>query len=129
MSKCKDCAVGLLGVCNVDFCRAEREVLVEEVRRFAERHGHTLTEFIKVEGYPIWQARCVRCGLSAAINLDPLPNEAIIYGEALTADCPEIDVDSYHRDQQEEIEHELAGGYEELWIERLQIIITRDEAD
>jgi len=91
MSKCRDCVVGLLGVCGVDYCRQEREVLIEQARQAAERRGHSLTEFVKVRNYPIWEALCVRCGRLAAINLDPVPNEADIYGEALAVNCPEID--------------------------------------
>jgi len=91
MSKCKDCVVGLFGVCGVDYCRQEREVLTEEAQQTAEQCGHTLTEFVKIKDYPIWEARCVRCERLAAINLDPPPNEPDIYGEALAVNCPEID--------------------------------------
>jgi hypothetical protein len=89
MSRCKDCVVGLLGACGTDYCGPERTALIEEAQRSAEQRGHTLAEFVKVKDYPIWQARCVRCGRLAAINLDPSPDEADIYGEALTVVCPE----------------------------------------
>jgi hypothetical protein len=87
MQRCKDCvAMGLLGICD-DYCREEREPLIDEARRSAEQHGHTLTEFDKVKDYAIWQAKCVRCGQLAAVNLDPPPNGADIYGEATTITC------------------------------------------
>ena len=88
--RCKDCVVGLFGACGIDHCRQEREALIEQARRLAEQHGHTLAEFVKVKSYAIWQARCVRCGQSAAINLNPSPNEPDVYGEAVTTNCPEI---------------------------------------
>jgi len=91
MRKCKNCVVWLLGVCGMDYCRQEREVLIEQAQRFADQRGHTLTEFVKVKGYAIWQARCVRCDWPAAINLDPPPNEPDIYGKAVTTNCPEMD--------------------------------------
>jgi hypothetical protein len=126
MLRCKNCVVGLLGVCSEDYCLPEREWPTAEARRSAEEHGHTLTEFIKVEDHPIWQARCARCGRLAAVNLDPLPGEPDIYGEALTVNCPEID--GLH-DRPEDIEREPTGGPGELlWIERLKGA-TRDEAD
>lgn len=128
MPKCKNCVVGLFGVCSEDFCRPEREGLVEEAQRSAEQHGHTLTEFVKIEDYPIWQARCVRCGQLAAINLDPLPNEPDVTGEALTVNCPEVDGARHYQVHQEEMNHELLEDAEELWIKRLRET-THDEAD
>jgi hypothetical protein len=91
MIKCKNCVVGLLGVCSEDYCRQEREVLIEQAQQAAEQGGHTLTEFIKVKDYAIWQARCVGCNWLAAINLNPPPNEADVYGEAVTTACPEFE--------------------------------------
>ena len=93
MGKCKNCLVGLFGGCRLDYCSAEREGLIEEAEQSAERHGHALAAFIKVRDYPIWQARCIRCGRSAAINLDPAQGEPDVYGEAVTADCLEADTE------------------------------------
>ena len=103
MSKCKDCVVGLLGVCGIDYCRQEREVLIEEAQQAAEQRGHSLTEFVKVKDHPIWEARCVRCGQLAAIHLDPVPNEADITGEALAGHCPEIDSEQSGATSEEEM--------------------------
>jgi hypothetical protein len=89
--ECKNCVVGLFGVCN-DYCRPEREGLIEEAQQLAEQHGHSLGEFIKVKDHPIWEARCVHCGQMAAINLDPPVSQPDVYGTALSADCTEIDV-------------------------------------
>jgi hypothetical protein len=92
MITCKNCVVGLFGMChNMEFCRLEREILMEQAQQSAEQRGHTLAEFVKVKGCAIWQAQCIRCDWLAAINLDPPPNEADIYGEAVTTACPEID--------------------------------------
>jgi hypothetical protein len=91
MKKCKNCVVGLFGACGIDYCYSEREGLIEEAQRFAEQRGHSLAEFVKVQDYPIWQARCVRCGQLAAINLDPASNEPDVYGEAASVTCPETD--------------------------------------
>lgn len=90
MQKCKNCVVKLFGVCN-DYCRPEREALIEEALRSAEQRGHVLAEFVKVKDYPIWEARCVRCGQLVAVNLDPPPNQPDVYGEAVTLNCTEID--------------------------------------
>jgi hypothetical protein len=128
MALCKNCVVGLLGVCSEEFCRPEREGLIEEAQRSAEQHGHTLTEFIKVEDYPIWQARCVRCGQLAVIRLDPLPNEPDIYGEALAVNCPELGDESHYPDGREEIDRELVEDAEDSWIKRLREM-RHDEAD
>ncbi|NIV30725.1 MAG: hypothetical protein GWN58_14865 [Anaerolineae bacterium] len=88
MKRCKNCVVGLFGACGIDYCRSEREGLIEQAQRSAEGRGHSLAEFVKVPDYPIWQARCVRCGQLAAINLDPAPNEPDVYGEAASVRCP-----------------------------------------
>lgn len=90
---CRDCVVWLLSGCRTDFCWPEREPLMQKARQSAEQGGHTLTEFVKLKGHPIWQAQCARCGRLAAINLDPSPNEACIYGEVFTVNCREIEVE------------------------------------
>ncbi|MFP4343080.1 MAG: hypothetical protein ACLFU8_00170 [Anaerolineales bacterium] len=87
MQKCKDCVVGLLGVCRLDYCRPERQVLIAQALELAEDRGHTLAEFVKVDGCPIWQTRCDRCGREAAINLDPPRGSFPVYGEALKESC------------------------------------------
>lgn len=92
MINCKNCVVGLFGVChNMEFCHVERGILVEQAQQAAEQRGHTLAEFVKVKDYAIWQARCIRCDWLVAINLNPPPNEPDVYGEAVTITCPEID--------------------------------------
>jgi hypothetical protein len=91
MRRCKDCAVGLLGACGIDYCRQEREALIEEALLSAEARGHAFSAFVKVKGQPIWEVRCVHCGRLAAVCLDPAPNEPDVYGEALTTDCPQVD--------------------------------------
>jgi predicted molibdopterin-dependent oxidoreductase YjgC len=95
--RCKDCVVGLLGACGLDYCRQEREALIEEALLSAEARGHALSEFVKVQDHPIWEARCVHCGQLAAVCLDPAPNEPDVYGEALTTDCPKMDPESESR--------------------------------
>lgn len=87
MSKCKDCVASLLGVCRGDFCLPERTALVERASRIADGLGHSLAEFSKVEGQPVWETRCERCGLHAVIGLDPEPGHPAITGGALTDDC------------------------------------------
>jgi hypothetical protein len=87
-NKCKDCVAWLLGGCGTaEYCRPERECLIEEARDLAERGGHMLTEFVHVKGHPIWQAECTRCGQSVDINLDPEPDEACVNGDVLTVAC------------------------------------------
>lgn len=88
MERCKGCVAELLGACREDFCRAEREALIEEAERRARQHGHALGEFVKSKGCPVWRALCIHCGKPVLINLDPVPGEADIYGEALFANCP-----------------------------------------
>ena len=88
--KCKNCVVGLLGTCH-DYCRPEREGLIEEAQRRAEQLGHVLAGFVKVKDYAIWEARCERCGRVAAIALDPPLNEPDVYGEAVVARCTATD--------------------------------------
>ena len=88
MEKCRACVADLLGACHEDFCRTEREALAEEAERRATQHGHTLGEFVKSKGCPVWQAQCIHCGKSAVICIDPMPGEADIDGEAVSARCP-----------------------------------------
>ena len=125
MPSCKDCvAMGLLGVCD-DYCYEERQVLTDQARQSAEQRGHTLTEFIKVKDYAIWEARCVRCGQQATINLDPPPNGADVYGEATTTACPQP-LDELRPDDSKESSQQLRStvvhdqGQEDLasWLGR-----------
>ena len=90
MARCKGCSVGLLGACGVDYCRQEREAMVEQAERLARQYGHALTSFSKVKRYPIWQARCVHCGQRVSLNLDPKPNEPDISGPVVEAECPAL---------------------------------------
>jgi len=89
---CKGCVVPLLTVCK-DYCREERESLIEGANCTAERLGHALGEYVHVEGFPIWQARCQRCGRLVVINLDPAPGELAISGEAVAVKCSADDGD------------------------------------
>jgi len=88
MGQCKDCVVGLFGACRPDYCYGERQGLIEEAEYLATRGGHALGPFDKVKGHPIWRARCVQCGRSAAIALDPAQDEPQVYGDATTTRCP-----------------------------------------
>ena len=74
-------------MCSVDYCRPEREALLERALALATRAGHRLGEFAKVDDYPIWQAGCVDCGRQVSINLDPAPGEEAVYGEAAMLRC------------------------------------------
>lgn len=100
MGKCKDCVVGLFGACgrNADYCRLERETLMDQARSLAGRWGHTLGEFIQVQGYSVWQARCLECGQAAFIDIDPATDGRVVYGDATAGRCPAAsenpDVDS-----------------------------------
>ena len=87
MEECKGCVADVLGACQGDFCRLERDALVENAQRLATLQGHVLGEFVKSEGCPVWQAVCARCGNTAIINIDPVPGEADLSGEALFAPC------------------------------------------
>jgi hypothetical protein len=92
MIRCKECAVGLLGACSLDYCQTEREALIEQARQASEAYGHVLTGFAKVKDYPIWQATCELCGQMAAINLDPPAGQPDVYGEAVASACPDADM-------------------------------------
>jgi hypothetical protein len=87
MRRCKGCVVGAFGACGADYCYGERQGLIEEAEYLATREGHVLGSFEKVEGQPIWRARCVQCGRRAAIALDPARGETQVYGEATTDPC------------------------------------------
>ena len=88
MKRCKNCVVGVFGACGHDYCYGERAGLIEEAEYLATRGGHALGPFDKVRDHPIWRARCLRCGRSAAIALDPAPGELQVYGDATTTLCP-----------------------------------------
>ena len=90
MAKCKNCTVSIFGMCHHDtFCQPERKPFYTQAREAAQRQGHTLGEFAKQEGVATWRAQCVRCGLSAGINLNPAPGEQPVFGDALTTPCSE----------------------------------------
>ena len=86
---CKDidCVVEVIGRCRGDYCVGERRGLIERARREAQRLGHNLSSFEKVEDYAIWQSRCKDCGLEVAITLAAKPGEPEVYGEALSNAC------------------------------------------
>jgi hypothetical protein len=87
MRRCKNCVVGVLGACGPDYCYGERQGLIEEAEYLATRGGHALGSFDKVKGHPVWRARCVLCGRSAAIALDPGMGEPEVYGDATVSPC------------------------------------------
>ncbi|GEM_PF-2344740 len=90
MGRCRDCVVGLFGACgrNADYCRLERETLMDQARSVAGRQGHTLGEFVQVQGYSVWQAQCLECGQSALIDIEPATDSPAVYGEATANRCP-----------------------------------------
>ena len=92
MTRCRECTVGLLGACRLDYCQAEREPLIDQAQQTAEAYGHSLTGFAKVKDHPIWQATCSLCGQVAAINLDPPAGDPDVYGEAVASPCLGADV-------------------------------------
>jgi hypothetical protein len=87
MGGCRDCSVRLLGACHEDYCREEREALIENAVGIAEAHGHALSEFVRIKHHPVWQARCLGCGELARICLDPKPGELDVSGEACETGC------------------------------------------
>ena len=87
MEKCKGCVADVLGACQEDFCRPEREALAEEAERRARNLGHVLGDFVKSKGCPVWQALCIHCNKPVIIDLDPAPGQADIYGEAVVTAC------------------------------------------
>ena len=111
MPRCKNCAVGLLGACSIDYCQQEREVLIDQARQAAESGGHALSSFEKAKDHPIWQATCSRCGQVAAVNLDPPPGERDIYGDAVSGVCPKADLS--------EIEAGIPAPEEDAWYNKL----------
>lgn len=87
MKRCKNCVVGLFRACAPDYCRQERQGLIENAHWFAEQRGHVLSEFIKLDGQPVWQARCVTCGRMVSVCLDPAPGERDLRGGVLEVGC------------------------------------------
>ena len=88
MKRCRNCVTGLFWACGADYCYGERQGLIEEAQWQAEQRGHTLSAFAKDRGVPQWRARCTHCGREAVIRLDPAPDQADVYGEAVRTDCP-----------------------------------------
>ncbi len=95
MGSCRKCSVWHLGVCtDMDYCRAERESLMEGAQQLAEQRGHALTAFVRVEqGLSIFQCQCMHCGKTVVIDVNPDPGEKDMYGEALIIICIEFDGD------------------------------------
>jgi len=90
--RCKDCVARVFGACRGEFCQAERVGLHELAEREAQQRGHELGPFEKVKNYPIWKARCERCGREIAYTLDPGPDEQSIYGHALDGTCSKVEI-------------------------------------
>ena len=95
MGSCRNCSAWHFGVCrDLNYCRAERESLMEGAQQLAEQRGHTLTEFARVElGLSIFQSQCIHCGETVIIDVNPGPGEKDMYGVALTTYCIEFDGD------------------------------------
>jgi len=89
--RCKECVVGHLGACAGDYCRTEREALIEWATGLAQEKGHHLGDFIKLKGESVWEARCLHCGGSLFISLSPEPGQPDVYGQATTQSCPSDD--------------------------------------
>ena len=79
--------MGLLGACGDDYCRPERQGLIEDAQWTAEGRGHQLAPFAKLEKQSAWRSRCVVCGLGVTVRLDPGPGERDLGGKALEVDC------------------------------------------
>jgi hypothetical protein len=48
MPVCKDCVVGLFHAChNEEYCRQEKNALIEQAQEAAENEGHSLAKFTK----------------------------------------------------------------------------------
>ncbi len=95
MGSCRRCSAWHLGVCrDRNYCRAERESLMEGAQKLAEQRGHTLTEFVWVEQLlSILQSQCIHCGKTVVIDVNPGPGEKDMYGEALIIICIKFDGD------------------------------------
>ena len=89
MGLCRDCAAFQLGACRrLDYCRQEREPLMEEARQLAQARGHDLGEFaIRQDGHSIFEARCMQCGRTVSIDVNPGPGERDVSGDAVIMDC------------------------------------------
>ncbi len=91
MGLCKECVAFHLGACrNLDYCRQERQALMEEAYQSVQAHGHSeLSPFVRWrEGYSIFEAHCLACGMVVRIDVNPAPGECELCGEALSQDCP-----------------------------------------
>ena len=109
MPVCKDCVVGLFVTChNEEYCRQEKDALIEQAQEAAESEGHSLAKFTKRRQVAIWHARCVQCGQVATVCLSPSPGEPDVRGEAVSGVCTEA-----------EIEAEKASTSDTAWIEDL----------
>ena len=85
--RCKDCVAGLFGACGVDYCRPERQGLIEDAQWTAAGRGHQLEAFAKLDGQAAWQSRCAVCGLEVTVRLDPAPGQQDLAGKVLEVDC------------------------------------------
>ncbi|MGQ9501182.1 MAG: hypothetical protein ACUVSF_07885 [Anaerolineae bacterium] len=91
MGLCKECIAFHLGAChNLDYCRQEREALIEEAHQRAREHGHAeLGDFaLWREGHSIFEAHCLACGMAVRIDVNPAIGEPDLDGEAIILDCP-----------------------------------------
>lgn len=95
MGSCRECPVWQFGVCrDRNYCRAEREALMEVAQRLAEQRGHSLTEFARIEhDSSIFACECIDCGKKVAVDTNPGPDEKDMYGEALTGNCTQFEGD------------------------------------
>ncbi|MCS7261199.1 MAG: hypothetical protein NZ765_10525 [Anaerolineae bacterium] len=93
MGLCKECVAFHLGACrDLSYCLQERKALMEEAYQRIQTHGHAkLSPFTRWrEGYSIFEAHCLACGMAVRIDVNPGVGEPDIFGEALLMDCPGI---------------------------------------
>lgn len=90
MGLCRVCAAGVPGECaGAKGCETQRENLIEEANLIVGSLGHSVSEFTKRNGTPVWQARCHICGREVEVSLDPANTRDSIFGEATYAACTE----------------------------------------
>lgn len=91
MGLCKECVAFHLGACrDLSYCLQERRALIEEASQRAREHKHAkLSAFTRWrEGYSIFEARCLACGMVVRVDVNPAIGEPDLSGEALFTDCP-----------------------------------------
>jgi len=90
MGLCNECVAFQLGACrDLEYCRQEREALIEQAYQQAREHGHAeLGDFVLWrQGYSIFEAHCLTCGMVVRIDVNPTVGEPDLSGDALFLDC------------------------------------------